>query len=266
MHQQRTGSRRPTLSDNAQSSLVRAMCPRLCAAVLALLSLCCSAQERPLRFSITESGVMPLVEIRNGEAVGGILYDLPMRLAEKVGRRAELLVLPRLRVQRALLHNEIDVRCYVNPAWLSETYPQYVWSIPFMVQRDLLVGRTPETVTPEKLPKQSIGTVLGFYYPTLHPLFMSGQLLRDDGRTQGLVLTKLAAGRYDYAISNELALHWYNRHVDQAEKLHQVHELASDLAACLVRDAPDVPTMQLLRAMVQMKEDGEFDAILQRYR
>lgn len=266
MHPQRTGSRRPTLYDNVQSCLVRAMYPRVCAAVLALLSLCCTAQERPIRFSITESGVMPLVDIRNGEAVGGILYDLPMRLAEKIGRRAELLVLPRLRVQRALLHNEIDVRCYVNPAWLSETYPEYVWSIPFMVQRDLLVGRTPTPVSPETLPRQSIGTVLGFYYPTLHPLFMAGKLLRDDGRTQGLVLTKLAAGRYDYAISNELALHWYNRHSDEAEKLYEVHELASDLAACLVRDAPDVPTQQLLRAMVQMKQDGEFDAILQRYR
>lgn len=261
-----TGSRRPTLSHTAQHRPVRAMYPRLCAAALALLSLCCVAEERPIRFSITESGVMPLVEIRNGKAVGGILYDLPMRLAEKIGRHAELLVLPRLRVQRALLHDEIDVRCYVNPAWLSETYPEYVWSIPFMVQRDLLVGRNPKPVSPEQLPRQPIGTVLGFYYPTLHPLFMTGKLLRDDGRTQGLVLNKLAAGRYDYAISNELALHWYNRHSDEAEKLYEVHELASDLAACLVRDAPDVPTEQLLRAMVQMKEDGEFDAILQRYR
>ncbi|UCJ19146.1 ABC transporter substrate-binding protein [Pseudomonas sp. MM211] len=242
------------------------MSPRLCAAVLALLSFCCIAEERPIRFSITESGVMPLVDIRDGKAVAGILYDLHMRLAEKLGRRAEMLVLPRLRVQRALLHKEVDVRCYVNPAWLSEAYPEYVWSIPFMVQRDLLVGRSPQPVNPEKLPKQSIGTVLGFYYPTLHPLFMSGKLLRDDGRTQGLVLTKLAAGRYDYAISNELALQWYNRHNDETQKLYEVHELASDLAACLVRDEPDVPTMQLLRAMVQMKQDGEFDAILKRYR
>lgn len=242
------------------------MSPALFAVALALLSLCCVAEERPLRFSITESGVMPLVDIRDGQAVGGILYDLPMRLAEKVGRRADLQVLPRLRVKRALLHNEIDVRCYVNPAWLSDTYPDYVWSIPFVVQRDLIVSRRAQPVTLDELPRQSIGTVLGFYYPTLHPLFMAGDLLRDDARTQGLVMDKLAAGRYDYAVSNELALHWHNRHSDDAHQLYEAHELASDLASCMVRNAPDVPTKELLHAMEQMKRDGEFDAILQRYR
>lgn len=249
------------------SCLVRLMSPvQTIVAALVLLSLGCVAEERPLRFSITESGVMPLVDIRNGKAVGGILYDLPMRLAEKLGRRAELLVMPRLRVQHTQLHNEIDVRCYASPVWLNEATPNYLWSIPFMVQRDLVVSRRREPITPEKLSRQRIGTVLGFYYPSLNPLFMSGKLLRDNARTQGLVLTKLAAGRYDYAISNELALLWHNRHNDPAQKLYEVHELASDPAFCLVRDAPDVPTQQLLRAMKEMKQDGEFEAILQRYR
>ncbi|SDH32031.1 polar amino acid transport system substrate-binding protein [Pseudomonas flavescens] len=266
MPQQRIDSRQPIVSDHSQSRQVRYLYSRLCAALLALFSLCCIAEERPIRFSITESGVMPLVDIRHGEAVGGILHDLPMRLAAKIGRPAQLLVMPRLRVQRALLHNEIDVRCYVNPGWLSEDYPGYLWSIPFMMQRDLLVGRSPRPTSPDELPRQSIGTVLGFSYPTLHTLFMTGKLLRNDGRTQGLVLSKLAAGRYEYAISNELALHWYNRQSDDAHTLYEVHELARDMAACLVRDAPDVPTMQLLRAMEEMERDGEFTAILQRYR
>lgn len=238
----------------------------LTTAALVLLSLCCAAEERPLRFSITESGVMPLVEIRDGKAVGGILYDLPMRLADKLGRQAELLVMPRLRVHRALVHNEIDVRCYVNQAWLNDPYPGYLWSVPFMVQRDLLVSRDPEPVTPQALPRQAIGTVLGFHYPTLGPLFMAGTLRRNDARTQGLVLNKLAAGRYDYAISNELALYWHNRDRDAASRLHGVHELSSDPAACLIRNAPDVPTEALLRAMLEMQRDGEFEAILQRYR
>jgi polar amino acid transport system substrate-binding protein len=33
-----------------------------------------------------------------------------------------------------------------------------------------------------------------------------------------------------------------------------------------VRDEPDVPTMALLRALVQMKQAGEFEQILARYR
>ncbi len=82
-----------------------------------------------------------MIHIEHGQATGGILYDLQQRLAEKVGRRAEMLVGPRLRIQQMLVRGEIDVRCYVNPAWLNESHHQYIWSVPFMVQRDLLVGR-----------------------------------------------------------------------------------------------------------------------------
>lgn len=40
------------------------------------------------------------------------------------------------------------------------------------------------------------------------------------------------------------------------------------LSGCggFVRNAPDVPTIALLRAIVQMKQDGEFDTLLARYR
>ncbi|VXC47553.1 hypothetical protein PSEUDO8AS_90056 [Pseudomonas sp. 8AS] len=42
--------------------------------------------------------------------------------------------------------------------------------------------------------------------------------------------------------------------------------MSADPVACLVRNEPDVPTMRLLRALVRMKQDGEFEAILARYR
>ncbi|MGK4340353.1 hypothetical protein ACSMFT_03265 [Ectopseudomonas oleovorans] len=101
-------------------------------ALLFLLCLAASAQEqRPLRFSVSESWAMPMIKIVDGQATGGILYDLQMRLAQKVGRRAEMLVLPRLRVQRLLVSGGIDVRCYVNPDWRLESHHQYIWSLPF---------------------------------------------------------------------------------------------------------------------------------------
>src|SRR5690349_1591457 len=114
--------------DSNTARLVRPMLPRLCLFMLALAGSYCMAEERGLRFSITESGVMPMVLIRNGAAVDGILHDLAIRLAEKVDRRADLLVMPRMRVHRALLSGEIDVRCYVNPAWLDKPYSGYAWS------------------------------------------------------------------------------------------------------------------------------------------
>ncbi len=233
---------------------------------LVLFCACSAAEERPLRFSIIESWAMPLIEVQNGEATSGIIYDLQTRLAEKVGRRAQMLVLPRKRVQAMLVRGEIDVRCYVNPTWMTESHHQYIWSVPFMKQRDVLVARTKQNMTIEQLHGQTVGTVLGYVYPPLQAKFDSHDLLRDDARTQELTLLKLDAGRNDYAVSSELTLDWFNRTQSPRHKLQALHELSSDLASCIVRDEPDVPTMALLRALVQMSNDGEFERILAKYR
>ncbi|MGC3218521.1 amino acid ABC transporter substrate-binding protein, partial [Pseudomonas aeruginosa] len=60
-------------------------------------------------------------------------------------------------------------------------------------------------------PAQRIGSVLGYSYPRLHGLFDIGRLRRDDARTQVLVLEKLRAGRYRYAVCHQLSLHWSKR-------------------------------------------------------
>lgn len=241
---------------------------RLLLLALLLLSAALGAEELPLRFPMSESWAMPMMQLDDGKATGGIIYDLQLRLAQKVGRRAEMLVMPRLRVQQMLVRGEIDVRCYVNPAWLQESHYQYIWSVPFMVQRDLLVGRNAPNGQLQPRPQQGqvIGTVLGFSYRELQPLFSSGNLHREDARTQELVLNKLQAQRYHYAVTNELSLDWFNRRQPSTRKLQPLREVASELVACIVRDEPDVPTMQLLRALVQMSNDGEFEAILARYR
>jgi len=233
---------------------------------LLLLCACSAAEERPLRFSVIESWAMPLINVENGEATGGIIYDLQTRLAEKVGRRAEMLVLPRKRVQAMLVRGEIDVRCYVNPTWMTESHHQYIWSVPFMKQRDMLVARNTQDMTLEQLHGQTVGTVLGYVYPQLQGKFDSRDLQRDDARTQQLALLKLDAGRNDYAVSSELTLNWFNRTQAPQHQLQALQELSSDLASCIVRDEPDVPTMALLRALVQMSNDGEFEKILASYR
>ena len=50
---------------------------RLSLSALLLLCLAASAEEqRPLRFSVTESWAMPMIKIVDGQATGGILYVL----------------------------------------------------------------------------------------------------------------------------------------------------------------------------------------------
>ncbi|QVM93051.1 ABC transporter substrate-binding protein [Pseudomonas entomophila] len=238
--------------------------------VLALLLLWTTqslAEQPVLRFSIAESWSMPLMRTEQEQPVEGILFDLIQALAREVGARPQYHVMARLRLQEAMQNGDIDVRCYVSPQWLSDRPGDYLWSVPLIEQRDLLVGRAGDSgpASPDELSPQAIGTVLGYTYPTLEPLFSSGRLQREDSRNQLLALQKLQAGRYRHAVSNQLSLQWFNRQLPAAQRLHGLAVLQEQALGCMVRNDPALPTQALLRALVRLKQSGEIERIIQRY-
>ncbi|MDH4554932.1 amino acid ABC transporter substrate-binding protein [Pseudomonas sp. BN417] len=225
------------------------------------------AAPAALRFSAVDSWAMPLAEFKENRLVGGIIHDLILSLAQRLDMPAQILVLPRNRVELALKQGEIDVRCYISPKWIANG-EEYLWSVPFIRQRDLIVARQgSEGISgPDALSGQSIGTVLGYTYPRLQQQFERGAVQRDDARNQQLVLQKLLAGRYQYALSNELALAWFNRDLPDSDQLIGVATLDEEPVSCLVRNDPDLPAQRILHTLLQMKESGEIDEILARYR
>ncbi len=119
------------------------------------------AAPAPLRFSVSDSWAMPMVQLDNGKPTQGILFDLMSSLAIQVGRPAQFHVLARARISAAMEHGDIDVRCYVAQAWVDNLSGDYVWSVPLMVQRNVLVSpRIPtQPVQLARLAPQSIGAV-----------------------------------------------------------------------------------------------------------
>ncbi|MFZ6047209.1 substrate-binding periplasmic protein [Pseudomonas sp. CR3202] len=236
-------------------------------AVLLCWSALASATPAPLRFSAVDSWAMPVAEFKENRLVGGIVHDLIERLSQRLDLPAQVQVLPRNRVELALRQGEIDVRCYISPKWITNS-GEYLWSVPLLQQRDLIVARhgTDLLASPEALSGQSIGTVLGYTYPRLQQLIDHGAIHRDEARNQDLVLQKLLAGRYRYAVSNALALGWFNRELPDADQLIGVATLEEEPVSCLVRNDPDLPAQRILLALSQMKESGEIDEILARYR
>nr|WP_262924528.1 MULTISPECIES: ABC transporter substrate-binding protein [Pseudomonas] len=225
------------------------------------------AEQPTLRFSVAESWSMPLIRIEHEQPVDGILFDLMQALAREAGVRPEYHLLARLRLQQAVDEGDIDVRCYVASHWLNDHAGNFLWSVPLIRQRDLLVGRADDRspVLPEQLPPQAIGTVLGYTYPTLAPLFKQGRLRREDSRNQLLALQKLQAGRYRHAVSNQLSLQWFNHALPAQERLQPLAVLEEQELGCMVRNDPALPTQRVLRALVRMKQSGEIEAIVQRY-
>lgn len=231
------------------------------------ISLSVNAAEPPLRFVVADSWAMPMVQIEHGRPTQGILHDIMLSLATQVGVPAEFHVLPRARVQNAMEHGEVDVRCYAAQSWLPNQSGDYIWSLPLLFQRDLLISRDdqPLHVEPARLPRQSIGTVLGYTYPTLQPLFDADHLQRDDARNQEQVLEKLLAGRYRYAVSNQWTLDWFNQRLLPEQQLRGVAVLQEQHVGCYVRNDPQVPVQRILRTLLRMKMSGEIDDIIRLY-
>ena len=240
---------------------------RLALGALLLISLDGVAAQAPLRFVISDSWTMPMVQLERGKPTQGILYDVILSLATQVGLPAEFHVLPRGRVQSAMEQGEVDVRCYAAQSWLPRQSGDYIWSIPLFTQPDLLVARHAQTdaVNPADLPNQSIGTVLSYSYPALQPLFDTDRLQRDDARSQEQVLEKLLAGRNRYAVSNRWSLDWFNQRLLPERQLHSVAVLQEQNVGCYVRNDPQVPVERILHTLVRMKMSGEIDETVRLY-
>ncbi|CAI8877927.1 ABC transporter substrate-binding protein [Pseudomonas sp. IT-P253] len=240
---------------------------RLALGALLLISLNVAATGAPLRFVVPDSWAMPMVQLERGRPTQGILYDVMLSLATQVGMPAEFHVLPRARVQNAMEHGEVDMRCYAAQSWLPNQSADYVWSIPLWTQPDLLISRQDPltSVTAADLPRQSIGTVLSYSYPTLQPLFDTGRLHRDDARNQEQVLEKLQAGRYRYAVSNQWTLDWFNQRLMPGRQLQTVAVLQKQSVGCYLRNDPKLPVQLILRTLLSMKMSGEIDDIIRLY-
>lgn len=240
---------------------------RFALGALLWISLNAVAAEAPLRFVIPDSWAMPMVQLDHGRPTQGILYDVMLSLATQVGVPAEFHVLPRTRVQSAMEHGEVDIRCYAAQSWQPNQSGDYIWSIPLWTQPDVLITRQapPSAVIAADLPRQSIGTVLGYSYPTLQPLFDADQLQREDARNQEQVLEKLHAGRYRYAVSNQWTLDWFNQRLLPERQLKSVAVLQEQRVGCYVRNDPKVPVQRILRTLLRMKMSGEIDDIIRLY-
>ncbi|WP_395611100.1 substrate-binding periplasmic protein [Pseudomonas sp. B22129] len=240
---------------------------RVVLGALWMICVTCLAAPAPLRFAVSDSWAMPMAQLEDDQPTQGILYDLMLSLATQVGRPAEFHVLPRARIANAMEHGDIDVRCYVAQGWLDDLSGDYTWSVPLMVQRNVMASRhtAPQPVHVETLAAQSIGTVLNYRYAILDPLLASGQLTRDDSRSEDLVLHKLVAGRFKYAVINEWILDRFNLGLPPGKKLHKVAVIDEQSLGCMVRNDPNVPVQQILRTLLRMRMSGEIDDLIKLY-
>ena len=86
---------------------------RLVLGALWMITTLSLAAPAPLRFAISDSWAMPLVQIEAGQPTQGILYDLMLSLATQVGHPVQFQVLARARIAPACLVRALRI---VRPA------------------------------------------------------------------------------------------------------------------------------------------------------
>ncbi|HJR29485.1 MAG TPA: transporter substrate-binding domain-containing protein, partial [Pseudomonas sp.] len=87
----------------------------------------------------------------------------------------------------------------------------------------------------------------------------------EDARNQEQVLEKLLAGRYQYAVSNQWTLDWFNQRLLPDQQLQSVALVYEQTIGCYVRNDPKVPVQRILRTLQQMKASGEINDIIRLY-
>lgn len=243
--------------------------PMLRRLLFASLLLCSSAIAQAngeVVFSITDGNAMPFAAFEGEQLRNGIIKDLGTAIAQRLGRTARFLVLPRNRLASSLTDGQVDGNCYVLPTWLDPAL-QLRWSRPLIPNRDLVVGRADAAVLASSadLADEPIGTVLGYRYPELESA-LGNRFRRDDAPDMISNLRKLAAGRVRYAIVDELTLQYETRTTGSRFKPGPPLTVARFVAACAFSPKGKVPAEELRRSADALLLDGTIDAILARYR
>ncbi|GAA5174217.1 ABC transporter substrate-binding protein [Niveibacterium umoris] len=227
----------------------------------------------PLYFGVSEAWAMPFGEIQTSGGrtalVGGIMKAWQEALAAELGRSAVPVILSRLREEQRDPGIHIDVRCFTTPEWVTDAKARYDWPSPYMTIEERLVGAStsPTVQTLEDLHGKSVGTVLGYHYPLLDPLFASARITRDDAPNEAAAVRKQLAGRVDYTVMRTIDLAYLQRIDPNARALRASSLLITRTSVyCARSKSATISLEQLERAQTRLLGRGAFERILADYR
>ncbi len=217
-----------------------------------------------LRVAVSRSLAPPFVLWRDNLPVGGIDVDIARAVATELKTTAELLVLPRLRVEAALASGDADMACNLSPLSAPRNEALPLGPALFEVQEMLAGHESASTADSlEQLPAGTVvGTLQGQAYATLETLFSSGKLKRDDALDDERMLRKLVLNRHPYGISNRQSLGWFAAE-DGGDKIASWRlPVGSRAYRCTLSPRGRVEARQLVAALEQLQASGRVDAIV----
>lgn len=222
-----------------------------------------SLPAQPLVVLVDTGTEMPMAAFVDDALVDGIHKDLGMALAQKMGRKAQFLILPRKRIERALEAGQADIICMYVPDWLPG---RFQWSQPFFPMNEVVVTPTtaPRPRTLADLSGQRIATVLGYFHPEMEQALGAG-FVRDDGPSSYANLRKLAVGRMNHALISQITFDYQQKTMSRLS-VHPPLVVKTYQAQCAVAEHGHVGLAEVNRAIAQLVKDGGIARIIAAYK
>ncbi|RXZ43813.1 ABC transporter substrate-binding protein [Crenobacter cavernae] len=224
-----------------------------------------------LRIGVGASDGPPIVMLAkaaDSELVGGLYKELGDALAKQLGATPEYVVVSRNRVESNIERNKVDIHCNANPRWFGnaarlgwtrELYPQ--------IERVVTLKGEPNISSVDQLAGKRVGTILGFHYPPLEPMWKAQRASRVNETRLDLMLKAVLMRLSDAAIPSELEyVAWARANPLEARAL-KVHPMVFTTmpTMCAVAPKGNFGVAELNRAIDRLEKNGQIKAILSRY-
>jgi ABC-type amino acid transport substrate-binding protein len=229
------------------------------------------AADSTLRIGVSDSDAPPIVILGKGPNKGmisGLSKDLGDALARVLNMRPDYQVLSRNRVESAIETNKVDIVCNANPKWYGNA-ARLGWTREFYPQIERLISlkTEPDITEVNQLKGKRIGTILGYHYAPLDPLWQAKQASRVNETRIDLLMRAVQVKITDVAVDSELEFSAWaktNPHEARALKVHPI-VLTSLPTMCAVAPKANVSVKQLDQAIERLEKSGQIKAILARY-
>jgi polar amino acid transport system substrate-binding protein len=236
-------------------------CHLLCAAFL----VCQRADATELVMAISNGSSMPMTDIEDDELRGGILKEFGDALGAQLHLQPRYLILPRTRVEGALLRGHADLLCDLRPEWLDNQ--TFLWSDAIISNRMVVATRS-DTPMPNSLNAIAglrVGTIRGYRYPEVEQL--QPKIVRDNAANDSQNLEKLLRGRFDFVFTNRIYLDYQRKvHLERARLASHDLKITDFDTYCAVRDGGRIGIKELNQAIATLKAHSVIQSILARYR
>lgn len=205
----------------------------------------------------------------------GIMVDVISVISDKLGYKLEVKLLPEKRVETYL--NTAKINCIPDSYSWTENPDKYLWTNSVLMSKDVIVFRKNEFHKINSLKEihegelKSIGTILGYKYPTLQPLFSSGKIQRVDVNSTASLLKFLQLGRADAIVTNKFVAEWVIKNDNTWSLSHDMFRFGPTIAEAeyrfrFIKDDTWLPFISKFNdELSKMKKSGELQKIFDNY-